>query len=155
MKIVIAVVAALGAFFGSGAAHAQSSAGAPKKAFACSVGKKQVLVEVIGEQVVYRFGTPEKAEMSIIGSRSSNNVHYYWRGANDFTMEQVRFSNGDYSYIVHATTPKNGEVEAGSGLVVMRGNKLIASMDCTKASKFTVDLSGLPKDDEQYDTLAL
>jgi hypothetical protein len=128
---------------------------APQPVFACSLGKKSVSVTAQGDQLTYTFGTKAKTEMSIVGSADQKNVLY--RQARYAGMEhQLRFVNGDYSYIVY-NMEGNGRsgASASSGLVVMKGTETVADMHCAHYAEFGLgfDLSSLPEDTDDYSAM--
>jgi hypothetical protein len=136
-------------------AFAQGRAGAPQKVFACSLGKKAVSVTAVGSILTYRFGTPAKAEMTIVGSAALGNI-FYRTDRYASTEYQLRFTNGPYSYIVYSMGPNasTGTMPV-SGLVVMKGKRRIADMACVRQAGFSTafDLDALPEDDEAYSAM--
>lgn len=151
MKLLIFIAAAL---LPLTPANAQS-AGTPKRIFSCVVGGKIVSVNAIGKQLIYRFGPPAKAEMSIIGDARTGNV--FWMTQRYTGMEyQLRFTNGPYSYILYSMEG-NGRTGANavSGLVVMKGTKSIAEKSCEKYTEFNpnFDFASLPEDSETYSAM--
>jgi len=128
---------------------------APQPVFACSLGKKSVSVTAEGVRLTYIFGTAAKTEMSIVGSAALKNVWY--REARYAGMEhQLRFANGDYSYIVY-NMEGNGRsgASASSGLVVMKGKETVADMPCAHYAEFGTgfDLRALPEDTDDYSAM--
>ena len=136
-------------------APANAQAGRPNTLFACSVGKKNVSVTAVGTDLIYRFGAADKVEMSIVGGPESGTV--YWMAQRYAGMEyQLRFKNGDYSYIVYSMEGNgNTGVSPVSGLVVMQGAKRLADLSCTKHAEFGVsyDFDKLPEDTEAYSAM--
>lgn len=129
--------------------------GVPTSVFACSLGRKSVSVTAVGDQLIYRFGTPSQTEISIIGRVDRKNVLY--RADRYSSMEyQLRFLSGPYSYIVYSM---GGNASTGtssvSGLLVMKGNTRISDMSCTHFANLRNDLlpSSLPEDTEQYSAM--
>ncbi|WP_056610778.1 hypothetical protein [Sphingomonas sp. Root241] len=133
---------------------AQGQAGA-SKVFACSLGKKFVSVTAVGSTLTYRFGTPAKVEMAIIGSAARGNI-FYRTDRYASAQYQLRFANGPYSYIVYSM---GGNDRTGtkpvSGLVVMKGARRISDMSCVRQAEFSTafDLNALPKDAEAYSAM--
>jgi hypothetical protein len=128
---------------------------APQRVFACALGKKSVSVTAEGDRLTYTFGTAAKTEMSIVGSAALKNVWY--REARYAGMEhQLRFVNGDYSYIVY-NMEGNGRsgASASSGLVVMKGKETVADMPCAHYAEFglSFDLRALPEDTDDYSAM--
>lgn len=123
--------------------------------FTCSIGKKTVSVTRADGRLTYHYGTGSKDEMSIIGIPGSGNV---FQMVQRFAgMEyQIRFKNGDYSYILY-DSEGNGRVgaEASSGLVVMQGTKHISDRSCARFTEFAVspDSLGIPEDTDAYSAM--
>jgi hypothetical protein len=130
--------------------------GVPQPVFACSLGKKSVFVTAVGNQLIYKFGTPTNTDMSIIGSADRKNVLY--RADRYAGMEyQLRFVNGPYSYIVYNMEGNgNTGARAVSGLLVMKDTKTVARMSCTRYAEFSAnfDYSSLPEDSEDYSAMS-
>jgi hypothetical protein len=120
--------------------------------FTCSIGKKTVSVTHADGRLTYHYGTSIKDEMSIVGIPTSGNV---FQMAQRFAgMEyQLRFRNGEYSYIVY-DSEGNSQLgaEATSGLVIMRGTKQISYRSCARFTEFAVPLDslGVPEDTDAY-----
>lgn len=134
---------------------AESSAGMPKPIFSCGIGAKRVSITLVGTQLVYRYGTQQKEEMSIIGDRQSGNV--FWLTQRMAGVEyQLRFKSGAYSYIVYNV---EGNAMSGArpaaGLVVMQGTKTISDKSCAKYTEFepNFDFSSLPEDSSEYSAM--
>lgn len=131
------------------------SAEAPQPVFACSLGKKSVSVIAVGHELIYKFGTSTKTEMSIVGSAHQRNVLY--REDRYAGMEhQLRFVSGDYSYIVYNMEGNSQTgAKAISGLTVMKGNKAVADMSCTHYAEFGIgfDYGSLPEDTANYSAM--
>jgi hypothetical protein len=69
---------------------------------------------------------------------------------------QIRFRNGEYSYIVYDNEGNNRVgATATSGLVIMRGTKQISERSCARFSEFSVSLDSLeiPEDTEAYSAM--
>jgi|GEM_PF-3546622 len=123
--------------------------------FACSVGKKAVSVTQEGGRFTYVFGAAGKADISIVGSAAQKNLFY--REDRFAGMEhQLRFTNGEYSYIVY-NMEGNGQMGAAaiSGLTVMKGMTVIADMPCKRYAEFGVgfDYTSLPADTAAYSAM--
>ena len=150
MRSTIIFTAAVLLVFGSGA-----SAEAAGAIFTCRIGAKTVSVTDAGGRLAYQYGTASKAELSIIGTAKSGNV---------FQLEQrfagmeyqLRFRNGDFSYIVYSSEG-NGRVGAAatSGLVVMRGAKTISDKSCAPYAELTLPppSEGIPQDTAAYSAM--
>lgn len=82
----------------SPAAHAEN---APKVLFTCAIGAKTVSVTATGKNLIYRYGTAKKDEMTIVGSLAAKNV--FQMAQRYASMEyQLRFTNAGVSYIVYS-----------------------------------------------------
>ena len=153
MKSMMApALAALIALAPAWAVHAQGGA---TTIFTCAIGKKTVSVTRADGRLTYHYGTGAKDEMSIVGVPASGNV---FQLAQRFAgLEyQLRFKNGDTSYIVY-DSEGNGRsgAAATSGLVIMQGTKPISDRACARFAEFTVPLDslGLPEDTDAYSAL--
>ena len=136
-------------------ASADQLAGSPVKIFSCSVGNKTVSVTAVGKQLIYHYGTPIKEEMSIIGGAGTGNT--FWMTQRYAGIEhQLRFKNGQYSYIVYNMEGNGNTGVAGvSGLVVMQGTKTIADKSCSKYTEFSTsyNFDDLPEDTDAYSAM--
>ena len=102
---------------------------APERIFACELGTKRVEIVREGSTLIYRFGRPGRPELVLSGP-----VHYhrtlYARGED----QTLRFVRGGHSYVVfnrwNAPGPGGSEHNA-SGILVFRGAKRIARLDCS------------------------
>lgn len=100
--------------------------------FACSLGAKQVSVTAVGDQLLYRFGAPNRVELTIAGSVARGNLFY--RSARFAGVErQLRFTNGRISYVVFslAADPRAG-AKGISGLTVFDGSRIVAERTCRR-----------------------
>ena len=128
----------------------------PSPVFACSVGGKRVSVTKSGDRFVYHFGTAGKDEMSIVGDPAAGDI---FQMSQRFAgpENQLRFKNGDFSYIVFSAEG-NPSVGARSiaGLVVMRGTKIISDTLCslfTEVNTFDNGFSSLPEDTADFSAM--
>jgi len=136
--------------FGGGAAQADSKSAL---LFSCSIGAKHVDVTKLGDRFTYRFGTAGASEMSIMGEPGAGNI-FQMRQRFTGPESQVRFTKGEFSYIVFAAEG-NPSVGARSiaGVTVMRGLKSISSLTCdrfTEFNGFDEAFSAVPEDTEAY-----
>ncbi len=149
------IVPGLVALIALGPASAVHAEGTSTMVFTCSIGKKTVSVTHADGRLTYHYGTGGNDEMSIVGIPASGNV---FKMSQRFAgMEyQLRFKNGDYSYIVY-DSEGNGRVGAAatSGLVIMQGTKQIAERPCARFTEFAVPLDSLevPEDTDAYSAL--
>jgi hypothetical protein len=132
--------------------HAQDTS-AP--VFTCALGKKTVAVTQAGGQLTYHYGVNGKDEMAIVGVPSAGNV--FQMSQRFAGMEyQLRFTNGDYSYIVYESEGSSRVGAAStSGLVIMQGTKRISDRSCSRFAEFAapVDSFGIPEDTGVYSAL--
>jgi uncharacterized protein YaiE (UPF0345 family) len=122
--------------------------------FTCAIGTKTVSVTATGKNLIYRYGTPKKDEMTIVGSAAARNV--FQMAQRYAGMEyQLRFTNAGVSYIVYSMegNPQVG-ASAISGLMVVRGAKTIADKSCAQWSELTVpDDPAIPQDTAAYSAM--
>jgi len=153
MKAVIAP--GLVALIALGSATMVHAEGGSKTLFTCSIGKETVSVTRADGRLTYHYGTGINDEMSIIGVPASGNV---FQMAQRFAgMEyQLRFKNGEYSYIVYDSEGRGRTgAAASSGLVIMQGTKRISDRSCARFTEFAVPLDslGIPEDTEVYSAM--
>ena len=134
------------------AIHAQ---GTQATVFTCAIGKKSLSVTQADGRLTYHYGADGKDEMAIVGIPTSGNV--FQMSQRFAGMEyQLRFTNGDYSYIVYDS---EGNSRAGaassSGLVIMQGAKRISDRSCTRFAEFAISLDslGIPEDTDVYSAM--
>ncbi|WP_419807303.1 hypothetical protein [Sphingomonas sp.] len=125
MKVLVSVLAMLAA----GAGHRPPD---NQDVFKCSLGAKQVEVTAAGDQLVYRFGTKSRAELTIAGSVARRNLFY--RSARFAGIEhQLRFTNGRFSYVVFSLAGNPGVGARGvSGLTVFDGQRTVSEFTCRR-----------------------
>lgn len=134
------------------AAHAKA---ATTSLFSCAIGTKRVRVDVKGGQIIYHYGSPDKDEISIVGTVKAGNI---WQMQQRYAgMEyQIRFTKGEYSYIVYSAAGNaNVGASAISGLVVMAGKKRIADKSCAHYAELDLpaDTLKVPQDVEDYSAM--
>ena len=134
----------------SGAARAETR---PTLLFSCAIGAKTVSVTKTGTRFVYRFGTDSHSDMTIVGDPVAGNI-FRLRQMYAGPETQVRFTNGEFSYIVLAAEG-NANVGARSiaGVTVIRGLKNIAFTTCARFTEFVgfdEAFSAVPEDTESY-----
>ena len=132
-----------------------SAEAATSQLFTCKLGAHAVSVTDDGGQLDYRYGTPGKDEMSIIAPAKSGRVlQMEQRFAG---MEyQLRFKNGEVSYIVYSSEG-NGRSRAAavSGLVVMKGAKVLSDKSCSPYADLMLPPAsdGVPQDSDFYSAM--
>jgi hypothetical protein len=149
------IVTGLVALIALGLTSTGHAEGISTTVFTCSIGKKMVSVTQTDGRITYHYGTGIKDEMSIIGKPALGNV--FQMSQRFAGMEyQIRFRNGEYSYIVY-DSEGNGRVgaAASSGLVIMRGTKRISDRACTRFTEFAVspDSLRIPEDTDAYSAM--
>jgi hypothetical protein len=129
--------------------------GVPATVFTCAIGKKTVSVTQADGQIAYHYGAGGRDEMTIVGTPTSGNVFQLSQRFAGWE-HQLRFTSGDYSYIVY-DSEGNGRVGAASSscLVIMQGAKQISDRSCKRYAEFAVSLDslGLPEDSDAYSAL--
>ena len=129
-------------------------AAAPETLFACSFGTRQVEIVRDGELFRYRFGAPGRTELELSGDAAGGTVFYhrtlYARGED----QTLRFANGGYSYVIFNGWSAPDHALRGardySGLLVLRGGRVIRRLDCREGGDFLEHPSfeTLPQDPE-------
>ena len=149
------IVSGLVALIALGPASTVHAEGSSKTIFTCSLGKNTVSVTHADGRLTYHYGNGIKEEMSIIGTPISGNVFQMSQRFAGVEY-QLRFRNGEYSYIVY-DSEGNGRVgaTASSGLVVMQGTKQISDRSCTRYTEFSVSVHSLelPEDTDAYSAM--
>jgi hypothetical protein len=149
------IIPGLVALIALGPASTLHAEGSSTTVFTCSIGKKTVSVTRADGRLTYHYGTGTKDEMSIVGIPASGNV--FQMAQRYAGMEyQLRFRNGDYSYIVYDNEGNNRVgAAATSGLVIMKGTKQISYRSCARFTEFTVPLDslGIPEDTDAYSAM--
>ena len=154
MRLVIRLGAvALVCLASGGAGLAEAT---PAKLFACAIGANEVSVTAAGGRLVYHYGTADKEQMTIVGIPASGNIFQLTQRFAGMEY-QLRFKNGEYSYIVYSSegNARSG-ASATSGLVVMRGTKTISDKACAPLAELAMPgdlLKGVPEDSDKYSAL--
>ena len=149
------IISGLVALMALGPASAIHAQGTPATLFTCAIGKKTLSVTQAGGQLAYHYGVGGKDEMTIVGTPTSGNV---FQMSQRFAglEHQLRFTNGEYSYIVY-DSEGNGRVGAASssGLMIMQGAKPISDRPCKRYAEFAVSLDslGIPEDTDAYSAM--
>lgn len=113
---------------------------------------------VEGDSFTYRYGSRDETELTIAGHGVSGNVHAYW-GRYVSPLRQLRFTAGEYSYILYtmAANPRM-DTSGSSGLIVMKGKTVLSDRQCKPWVEFTAGLDAidaLPQDGEDWSAMAL
>jgi hypothetical protein len=155
-QLVIACAAAAGILAMPAAANAQSGSGA-ETVFECTLRNgNSVRVTAQGGNLFYRYGNSRRAELALRGSARSGTVHYMQQRYASI-QSQLRFTNGNYHYIVHSMGANQQSGSSSiSGLVVMRGTRRVADHSCRRFTEFRAGfdtLNRLPADTEAYSVM--
>jgi hypothetical protein len=149
------IVAGLVALIAFGPASAVHAEGNSTTVFTCSIGKKTVSVTQADGRLTYHYGSGTNDEMSIVGIPALGNVFQMTQRFAGMEY-QLRFRNGEYSYIVYNSEGSSRVgAAASSGLVIMQGTKQIADRPCTRFAEFAVSLDslGIPEDTDAYSAM--
>ncbi|WP_406734126.1 hypothetical protein RJD39_18945 [Vibrio scophthalmi] len=161
MNTIIKVCMPLGFAFLPLTTAAESLCPATEQAvFSCEIGTKAVAACLAEDgKVSYRYGTQTKLELQLDEPVLSTG------GCSGGGTSRLRFANGDYSYIVYdvmCNAEKIGPAQWSktdyAGLMVLKGNKLLANKECTDYSAGilgvnTSKLRHVKKEEYNYDLL--
>lgn len=140
----------------SNQSNASAAANAGTTLFECVLADgKRVRVAAEGDRLTYTYGLNGDVEMMLPASASQNNLFYMSQRFAGMQY-QLRFANGDTSYIVFsAEGNSNTGAQASSGLVVMRGTRTVDNHACRQHAEFSADFdySTLPQDTEAYSAM--
>ncbi|SDT37868.1 hypothetical protein [Bradyrhizobium canariense] len=153
MKAVM--ILGLAAVIPLGAISPARSEGTPAKVFACSIDKKMVSVTSDGGQLIYHYGTAGHDEMTIVGVPSAGNIFQMTQRYAGMEY-QLRFKNGEFSYIVYEGEGNARVGAAGtSGLVVMQGGRRISDKSCARFTQLAMpdDALHIPADTDAYSAM--
>jgi hypothetical protein len=149
------IISGLVALTALGPASTVRADGVPATVFTCAIGKKTLSVTQADGRLTYHYGADGKDEMAIVGVPASGNI--FQMSQRFAGMEyQLRFTNGEYSYIVY-DSEGNGRAgaAASSGLVIMQGTKQVSDRSCSRFTEFAISLDslGIPEDTDVYSAL--
>lgn len=135
------------------------SASYAETVFECALTNgRTVGVTSEGDRLTYRYGTAQRAELTLTGSPSTGSVsHLSERYFN--ILHQLRFRNGRYSYIVYSLPGSERADARGSfGVSVLRDGNRIGDTQCRRETEFQsgFDLfQALPQDDEGFNVMSI
>ena len=117
---------------------------------------KWVTVTQDGDRFTYRHGTAHGTDLTITGDAHSGNV-FYWSGRYTNIEQQLRFTQGDYSYIVFSlgANPNLG-ADGDSGIEVFKGTRIISDTKgnidtCSPWADLKIWMDNdLPEDDDSW-----
>lgn len=145
---MFSVALALAAAF---SATGPSATGAGTGVFMCRIGGKVANVTASHGKLTYTFGPRGKPEISITGDPAKDTVFYLYDAHNDFSVSQLRFVRGAFSYVVFDYRARTDEVEPSfSGVAVMKGTKTLAILKCDRPTTLNGPDFDVPYDDEAY-----
>jgi hypothetical protein len=148
-------------------ACATLAAGDPSPAFAKPVtifechlpAGKWVTVTQDGDQFTYRHGTAHGTDLTITGNAHTANL-FYWSGRYTNIEQQLRFTKGDYSYIVYSLGPNpNLGADGDSGIEVLKGTNIISDTNgdqdtCSPWADLNISMENdLPEDDQSWSAM--
>jgi hypothetical protein len=126
-----------------------------KAIFSCSFGAKAAYVTYARKKYTYNFGTKSHTEFSITSDQKSQNV-FYREDQYAGLVQQLRFTNGAYSYIVYTMNANEEKgTNAISGLLVLKGKECVSDVPCRPHAAFgEFDANSLPQDSEAYSAMS-
>lgn len=155
MKKLVIICAAAIALAAPGAAAAQ---GGVETLFQCTLRNgKTVSVTAQGDNFTYRYGTLRKAER-ILRATVRSGTAYHKQERRWEIATQIRFTSGEYSYIVHEIpTHRSGDPKGSSGVMVMRGKRVITDHSCRRLTEFRNwgTINRLPEDGDEWARMVL
>lgn len=125
-----------------------SLSAAPTPVFACSFGENRVSVTSLGGKLVYRYGSRNTDNLTIVEDSQKRNafhLHEMWARSE---LQGIRLVNGAYSYVVFAFFQAGQDSTDESGLAVFKGTKLLSQRMCKTGDDMPDEdaLKGLPDD---------
>lgn len=120
---------------------------------------KRVTVTQDGATFTYRHATAHGTDLTITGSATSGNI-FYWSGRYTNIEQQLRFTKGDYSYIVFSLGANaNLGAQGYSGVEVLKGTKVISDTNgnndtCSPWVDLKIPMDNdLPEDDDSWSAM--
>ena len=114
--------------------------GKPNFDFVCQMGSKSVRVATEGDELVYRYGTAANPELTIRGSARNHNLFFLHEGGGRGEAQQLRFVNGDYSYVLYSQFTAPGYDGKGAEdwvkFFVLHGKTVLRAQLCRNAASF-------------------
>ena len=107
----------------------------PGGRYSCAVGKRQATVSRAGAQLIYTFGPLGQPQIRIVGDPKAGTVSYLHSMYPHAEHQQLRFRNGDYSYVLYARWASPNVVtqtggEDSRGLLIFNGTRRVARLNC-------------------------
>ena len=102
----------------------------PKFHFVCKIGGKQASITREAGLLTYRFGTPRQPQLTIRQSLSRPNVFYRNDSWPHAWSNQLRFTQGLFSYGVTSWFVAGADGEEGIGLFVMKAGNVVSWRRC-------------------------
>ena len=124
--------------------------------FSCTLrGGNLVTITARGDRLTYRYGKSRRPQLTLSGGPETGNV-FLLQQRYAGPQRQLRFVNGDYSYIVHYMGADPRVANSFSGLVVMRGTRRVSDRLCTRYREFEAGwdlIHRLPEDSEAWSVM--
>ena len=116
--------------------------------FSCSFGANRVIVTSLGGNLVYRYGSRNADELTIVQEPQKRNVFSFHDMAARSELRSLRFVNGAYSYMVFSFFQAGRDAKDEAGLAVFKGSKLLSQRMCKTYGEFAGEegLDRLAKD---------
>lgn len=135
-------------------ATAGTTVPAPTVVFQCTIGAHQVTVEQAGDRFDYRYAGPRGTELALTATAGSHRLLWHHFLFARGSQESLRFVSGRTSYAAYsdhqlplqdfaASTEEelvfHGDSAEAAGLLVLRGNRVIAHHRCNDDAFVSVE----------------
>lgn len=100
--------------------------------FSCPLGKKIVSFCTTPDKMSYRFGTPQKIEMTFSGGATDRKFSRTEISGASNSSRVISFTNQDVKYMLYS--PMRG----GPGLNVEKDGEQLAHLECKNGWRFTI-----------------
>ena len=122
--------------------------GQPNFGFECRLGAKSVRITSEGDELVYNYGAGRHPELILRGSAKRNNLFARHEMGRRSDAQQLRFVNGDYSYLLSSLFVAGAGGDDWVKFYVLRDDKVLSSQVCRGAASFEDfdQLDQLPRD---------
>lgn len=145
LRYAIGLILAATLFSDSSSAH---PIGQPNFSFECRLGAKNVSITTQGDELVYSYGVGKNPDLVIRGSAQKNNLFARHQMGMRSDTQQLRFVNGDYSYVLSSLFVAGAGGDDWVKFYVLRGKKVLRAQVCRGAASFEDfdQLDRLPRD---------
>ena len=145
MKLTYSAILVATLLVDGGAAH---PVGRPAFGYVCQLGQKAVRVTTEGNDLVYRYGTTKTPELTIRGNAANRKVFLRHDTAMRAEVQQLRFVNGAYSYVLSSLFVAAAGGEDRVKFSVLHDDKVVRTQLCRGSRSFEDfgGLDGLPRD---------